>query len=172
MTVRRFQVMALLQAARAFLLGLPLESAFSWGLNRSIFYAAAKKGFKAGSGGGTGAAGGGHASSKGGSTYFLGDEMAFKKQKGGKLYFTIGGQVQTEEDFKRQIESRFGGSFAQAWKEALDYVGEFDEDTLKSGTAFFSQVYRPKRDEFADSWTEMSEKTLPSNTQVGKRPNR
>lgn len=172
MTVRRFQVMALLQAARAFVLGLPLGSAFSWGLNRSIFYAAAKRGFKAGSGGGTGAVGGRYASSKGGSTYFLGDEMAFKKQKGGKLYFTIGGQVQTEEDFKRQIESRFGGSFEQAWKEALDYVGGFDKDTLRSGTAFFSQVYRPKRDEFAESWTEMSEKTPPSKTEERKRSKR
>lgn len=172
MTVRRFQVMALLQAARAFVLGLPLDSAYSWGLNRSIFYAAAKKGFKGGSGGGTGAVAGRRASSKGGSTYLLGDEMAYKKQKGGKLYFTIGGQVQTEEDFKRQIESRFGHSFPRAWKEALDYVGEFDKDTLRSGSAFFSQVYRPKRDEFAESWTEMSEKTLPSTTEARKTPKR
>ncbi|MBC7189152.1 hypothetical protein H5U35_02900, partial [Candidatus Aerophobetes bacterium] len=46
MAIGRFQVMATLQAARAFLLGLPLESAKSWGLNRAIFYAAAKRGFK------------------------------------------------------------------------------------------------------------------------------
>jgi len=41
----RLQVMATLQAARAFLLGLPLESAKSWGLNRAIFYAEAKRVF-------------------------------------------------------------------------------------------------------------------------------
>lgn len=50
MKVGRFQVMATLQAARAYILGLPLESALSWGLNRSIFYAAAKRGFKGGPG--------------------------------------------------------------------------------------------------------------------------
>ncbi len=36
-----------LQAARTFLLGLILELAESWGLNRVIFCAAAKRGFNA-----------------------------------------------------------------------------------------------------------------------------
>ena len=44
--VGRFQVMALLQAARAKVLGYPLDEAQSFGLNRAIFYAAAKRGFK------------------------------------------------------------------------------------------------------------------------------
>ncbi len=44
--VGRFQVMAILQAARARTFGLPLATAQSWGLNRAIFYAAAKRGFK------------------------------------------------------------------------------------------------------------------------------
>ena len=44
--VTRFVVMAVLQAARAQTLGLPHDSALSWGLNRAIFYAAAKRGFK------------------------------------------------------------------------------------------------------------------------------
>jgi hypothetical protein len=43
--VGRFQVMALLQAARAKVLGYPLDEAQSFGLNRAIFYAAAKRGF-------------------------------------------------------------------------------------------------------------------------------
>ena len=47
MAVGRFQVMAVLQAARALVLGLPESQAKSWGLNRAIFYAAAKRGFKA-----------------------------------------------------------------------------------------------------------------------------
>jgi len=38
--------MAVLQAARANVLGLPEDSAYSWGLDRAIFYAAAKRGFK------------------------------------------------------------------------------------------------------------------------------
>ena len=46
MAIGRFQVMAMLQAARAYRLGLPLESSLSWGLNRAIFYAAAKRGFR------------------------------------------------------------------------------------------------------------------------------
>src|SRR5215467_15780965 len=48
--VGRFQVMALLQAARAKALGYPLDEAESFGLNRAIFYAAAKRGFKGGTG--------------------------------------------------------------------------------------------------------------------------
>jgi hypothetical protein len=46
--IGRFQVMAILQAARAEALGLPEDSAYSWGLNRAIFYAAAKRGFRGG----------------------------------------------------------------------------------------------------------------------------
>src|SRR5579883_2904365 len=50
MMVGRFQVMALLQAARAQVLGYPLDEAKSFGLNRAIFYAAAKRGFRGGAG--------------------------------------------------------------------------------------------------------------------------
>ena len=46
MKVGRFQVMAILQAARAMELGFSETRAKSWGLNRAIFYAAAKRGFK------------------------------------------------------------------------------------------------------------------------------
>jgi hypothetical protein len=125
--------MAMLQAARAYKLGLPLESAFSWGLNRAIFYAAAKRGFK-----GTGRARAGRRparseeSSKIPDAYHLGDEMAFKDEKGGKPNFTIGGKVQTKEDFERQIGARFQNSFKEAWKEALDYVNHFESQTLLS----------------------------------------
>ena len=41
--VGRFQVMALSQVARAKALGYPLDEAESFGLNRAIFYVAAKK---------------------------------------------------------------------------------------------------------------------------------
>ncbi len=151
MAVGRFQVMAVLQAARALVLGLPLESAFSWGLNRAIFYAAAKRGFK-----GRGGAGTGYPGRPLPGTYFLGDEMAYRSDEPGRLRFTIGGETQSEEGFARQIEARFGGRFKEAWGEAVDYVEHFDRETLLSGTEFFSSVYRPKRDEFAANWTEMS----------------
>ncbi len=157
MAVGRFQVMAILQAVRAHLLGLEVPSAKSWGLNRAIFYAAAKRGFK------------GQKPVKRSRSevkkqpitetheaYHLGSEVAFKSKKEKEpLYFTIGGKVQTEDEFRRQIEVRFGGSFDQAWNEAIVYVKSFDEETLLSQSRFFNLVYKPKRDEFAAKWSEL-----------------
>src|SRR3954470_13726542 len=40
-----FYIHAILQAARGYQLGLDLDSAKSWGLNRAIFYRAAKNGY-------------------------------------------------------------------------------------------------------------------------------
>lgn len=157
MTVGRFQVMALLQAARAHVLGLPLESAYSWGLNRAIFIAAAKRGFKGGSGGGVERKG--WKTSKSAGVYYLGDDMAFKKEKGGILRFTIGGEVQTKEDFESQVESRFGSTFKLAWKEALGYVKSFDKEILLSTDSFFKVIYRPRRDELAERWTEAAQES-------------
>jgi len=164
MPVGRFQVMALLQAARAYTLGLQLESAHSWGLNRAIFYAAAKRGFI-----GIGAQRkvvAGKESTAGEETkqpeeegqYHLGNDLAFtdkKESRTDRPIFTIGGKPQTEGDFERQIEARFGESFDVAWKEGLDYVQSFGRETLLSGSEFFSQVYRPVRDEYSKKWTEL-----------------
>ncbi len=157
--VGRFQVMATLQAARALLLGLPEETAKSWGLNRAIFYAAAKRGFK----------------EKPipvtprtwetiertpvqetRDAYFLGDEMAYKAMEGERTYFTIGGELQTEEGFEAQIQSRFAGKFNEAWEEALRIVKSFNTRVLLSQKAFYEEVYRPRRDELAAKWTEMT----------------
>jgi len=144
--------MSVLQAARAYVLGLPLESAFSWGLNRAIFIAAAKRGFKGGSGlGGSGPGGKGSSMSK--NTYFLGDDMAYKTEKGGVVLFTIGGKVQTKEEFDKRVRSRFGDNFTAAWKEALAYVKGFDKEVLLSAEGFFRNVYKPVRDELADKWS-------------------
>ena len=153
--VSRFQVMAVLQAARAHTLGLPLESAYSWGLNRAIFIAAAKRGFK-GKARGEGGSAGGKKTSKGGTVYLLGDDMAFKTQRKGVLLFTIGGEVQTKEAFERQVKARFGDTFEAAWREALGYVGSFDKQTLLSTDGFFGDVYRPMRDKLAEKWTAAS----------------
>lgn len=154
--------MAMLQAARARELGLPVDSALSWGLNRAIFYAAAKRGFKghAAPGGtaGKGATGApsGRKPTKAPGEYHLGDELAYTEPGSKKLYFMIGGKAQTERDFEGQIAARFGGKFDEAWEDALDYVRHFDRDILLSGEGFFASVYRPKRDEFAAKWTEMA----------------
>ena len=142
-------MMSMLQAARAHVLGLPLESAYSWGLNRAIFIAAAKRGFKGESGSGKG-------SSRGKNTYSLGDDMAFKTEKGGVLLFTIGGKVQTKEEFDKRVKARFGGTFQAAWTEALAYVKGFDRSVLLSSDDFFRTVYRPVRDELAGRWSRTS----------------
>jgi len=155
MAVGRFQVMAVLQAARAVILGLAESSAKSWGLNRAIFYAAAKRGFKAKPP---------KPRPKGEiaakpldetkEAFLMGDEIAHKAQEiKGVLYFIIGGKVQTEEEFRRQIELRFSGNFEQAWSEALELVQQFDKEILLSQNRFFEQVYRPNRDILASKWT-------------------
>jgi len=158
MKVGRFQVMATLQVARAKELGLSIVAAKSWGLNRAIFYAAAKRGFKerrvprrsleeAGK----------KPIHKTRDAYFLGDEMAYVSKKGRRSYFTIGGELQTENDFKRQIENRYGKIFPQAWKESVEIVQQYSKEVLLSQSRFFEEVYRPRRDELASKWTEISE---------------
>jgi len=148
--------MAMLQAARAHALGLPLESSYSWGLNRAIFIAAAKRGFKGGSSGKGPKGDGPSKSSKHSDVYYLGDDMAYKEEKGDVLRFTFGGEVQTKQAFDRQVKTRFGSAFPAAWKEALDYVNSFDKETLLSADSFFADVYRPRRDLLAEKWTEAS----------------
>ena len=157
MTVGRFQVMATLQAARAFILGLPLDLSLSWGLNRAIFYAAAKRGFKR-----TRMPTRSRAAvlerplMEEKDTFFLGDEMAYKTDAEGETYFIIGDKPQTVDDFKRQIESRFLGKFDAAWREAVELLKSFDRETLLSQRHFYEQVYRPHRDELSERWTKIS----------------
>lgn len=162
--VGRFQVMATLQAARAFILGLPLESAKSFGLNRAIFYAAAKKGFikrkeapktlviekapvskeKV------------EELQKTFKPYYLGDEMAYSVEIDGKPFFVIGNEVQTPHDFYKQIELRFRGHFEEAWKEALEIVKSYDEGVLRSQRYFYEAIYKPRRDTLAEKWSRLA----------------
>jgi hypothetical protein len=154
MKVGRFQVMAILQAARAKELGLPMFRAKSWGLNRAIFYAAAKRGFKQPAGPAAGPIVERAPVPTKGKEYLLGDEMAYTARRSNRVYFTIGGALQTETDFKRQIEARFGRRFEVAWKESLALVRQYPEEVLLSQHRFFEEVYRPLRDELASKWTE------------------
>ncbi len=142
--------MATLQAARAQLLGLPLASAKSWGLNRAIYIAAAKRGFTPGKSGPT-------KPKKYAATfaeYQLGEDKAYRVKAGGELLFTIGGEIQTPEDFTRQVVARFNGTFREAWHEAVDIVRRYDRVVLESPDDFFAQVYRPRRDELAKKWNQ------------------
>jgi len=148
--------MATLQAARAERLGLNRNSAYSWGLNRAIFYAAAKMGFRGAKQGTPGEATesrpAGTASRE---EYQLGNDMAFRDTSRKELYFTIGEETQTEKEFEKQIVARFGPNrvWNEAWKEAAQIVGEADLADLESGQRFYSQVYKPRRDILRERWT-------------------
>lgn len=161
--IGRFQVMAILQAARAKVLGLSLDSAKSWGLNRAIFYAAAKRGFikpkyppreikiperiieeemrKE--------------IAKTFEIFHLGDEMAYSVKLGKKRMFMIGNEVQTPDSFHKQIEARFGKSFSKVWQEAIGICKSYDKGILKSQRYFYEIVYKPRRDELAEKWSKL-----------------
>ena len=153
--ITRFTVMATLQAARARRLGMPEDSAYSWGLNRAIFYAAAKRGF-----GGTSSSPPTGEPRRSTSTdqnlYSIGNDEAYRDPNAPNLLFTIGGETQTPEAFRKQVAARFGESrnFDQAWKEATGIIEEFDEATLRSGREFYSRVYKPRRDALVAKWSQ------------------
>jgi hypothetical protein len=153
--VTRFVVMAVLQAARAESLGLPHASALSWGLNRAIFYAAAKRGFKQ-TPSTVGEEAGMSSEAPGLQVYRLGLDEAYMVPNVKPITFTIGGQDQTADDFQRQVAARFGTkeNFRLAWDEAVRVVGGFDRSTLESPAGFYGEVYKPRRDELSDLWTQ------------------
>lgn len=164
MSIGRFQVMAVLQAARAYILGLPLVSAKSWGIQRAIFYAAAKRGFVKPKG----VAGIKEVKLSGKGIdekiqkeiiksfqiFHLGDEMAYSVKIADKVYFIIGNEIQTEENFKKQVEEKFGKVFNRVWEDAVKICESFDEGVLKSQKYFFEAVYKPRRDELVSKWSE------------------
>lgn len=163
--VGRFQVMALLQAARATALGYPLDEAESFGLNRAIFYAAAKRGFK-----------GGPPSKQPGEQHVLkeapgrnvtktlhqdalGDEGAYYVEVDGKKRYVMGEEILEPADFRRQVAERFGQAFPQAWDQAVQIVEQTDRATLASRRQFYEEVYKPRRDELTKAWTALSKQT-------------
>lgn len=158
--VGRFQVMAVLQAVRAEVLGLSEDKAKSWGLNRAIFYAAAKRGaFRA-----VGRPPTGRVKAKAEQkerperTFHLGNEKAYQGKRGRYLWFAIGNEVQTPEDYDRQITRRFGEAYPEAWREALGIVRDYDEETLRSQRGFYEEVYKPRRDDLAQQWSDLAKK--------------
>jgi hypothetical protein len=164
--INRFTVMAMLQAARARTLGLSEGSAYSWGLNRAIFYAAAKRGFGGISDGHPVTASGPQPTEGGPPMYALGTDKAYlSSQEPGPL-FTIGGETQTEADFRRQIAARFGeeSAFRSAWAEAMAIVAGFDRETLGSPRGFYDEIYRPRRDALVVEWGSRFGTTTPPPT--------
>ncbi len=140
----RFQVMALMQAARYYVLRGDIEQAKSFGLNRAIFYAWAKK--------------------RGiGQRKLLSKPLPSREQKISELeevvgdevvyrvpgrWYMIGGQEQTPRDFDRQVVQRFGGqkTFQKYWEAALRYIQRFPLETIKSQREFYEKIYLPVRD--------------------------
>lgn len=160
--IGRFQVMALLQAARAYVLDAPLDEAKSFGLNRAIFYAAAKRGFQ----------GGKKAKQPGEPHRFkeipgktvtktihqgsIGGETAYYVEREGKKRYVMGDEILEPEDFRQQIEQRFGHAFSQAWEQAIQLLKQTEKETLTSRRRFYEQVYKPRRDELAQAWSKLS----------------
>ncbi len=160
--IGRFQVMALLQAARAYVLGSPLDEAKSFGLNRAIFYAAAKRGFQRGT-----------PSRHPGEQHRLkeapgktamktihqetvGGETAYSVEIDGKKRYVMGDDILEPEDFRQHIEQRFGHAFPQAWDQAIGLMKQTEQEVLTSQRRFYEQVYKSRRDELAQAWSKLS----------------
>jgi len=155
--------MATLQAARARALGLDLDEAKSWGLNRAVFYAAAKRGFRH-----SGAAGfkpprveaapaGRAAEQPAEAEYLLRGEKAYlAADRSNGLRFAIGDEVQTSRDFDWQVQRRFN-DWDTAWAEALALIEAAEPADLKSQRRFYEHVYKPLRDKLAARWSALPE---------------
>ncbi len=150
----RFQVMALLQAARYYKLYGDLEKAKSWGLNRAIFYAWAK-----------------HYGPRYRAFSLSVEELlrrASSRRPGTRCpegfqevlgecvqvsprgWFMIGGQEQTPRDFDREVTAKVSRllKWEDVWRKALDYVSLFPDWVLRDPQKFFKLVYEPVRDTF------------------------
>ncbi len=147
--IGRFQVMALLQAARYYLVKGDLEKAKSFGLNRAIFYAWAKYhgrerreavGIRKPEG---------EKPLEGQKVEMLGNEAAFISGRG---WFTIGGQEQTPRDYDRQIVARINSvaPYEKAWDAAVRYLSGFPKEVLLDQRRFYEKAYKPVRDRFLE----------------------
>lgn len=148
----RFPVMALLQAARYYLLTGDLQRAKSFGLNRAIFYAWAKY------------YGRGYAAKRlprrwSGSGEVVGEnERRLVKVVGEDVFvsprgwFVMGDREQTPWDFDRYVASKIGSviPYELAWEAALKYVSKFPKHVLTDPQKFYKLVYEPVRDRFVE----------------------
>ncbi len=68
----------------------------------------------------------------------------------------MGEEILLPEDFDRQVAQRFGQAFPKAWEQALQVVAQTDRATLESQRKFYEEVYKPRRDDLAKAWSELS----------------
>ncbi|PNV77626.1 MAG: hypothetical protein C0200_05210 [Thermoproteota archaeon] len=148
--IGRFQVMALLQAARYYLLKGDVEKAKSFGLNRAIFYAWAKRSGKPlphrrRTAGASAPSIPSHARE----IEALGNENAYVNEEG---FFVIGSEVQRPEDYDREVVKRIEDfiPYDEAWNAAISYLKSFPRDVLLDQRKFYEKVYLPIRDRFIE----------------------
>jgi len=144
--VGRFQVMALLQAARYYVLTGDLDKAKSFGLNRAIFYAWAKyhgrdrrlRGYSSSSR---------SVARTDRREFKLGNEVTFVSDRG---WFIIGDKEQLPSDYDKEVvdKIRLLMPYEEAWKKAVEYIKSFPKDVLLDQQEFYSKVYEPVRDIF------------------------
>ncbi|MET1100898.1 MAG: hypothetical protein ABWW69_00235 [Pyrodictiaceae archaeon] len=150
--VGRFQVMALLQAARYYILYGGMEHAKSYGLNRAIFYAWAKQNKPQASRAFKSIA---YYTAKGasrgkdcpeGMRRVLGDCIEVSRRG----FYMIGGREQKPGDFDREVMWRLRGILDEktVWEAAIDYVSRFPRSILEDSQKFYKYVYEPVRDVF------------------------
>ncbi|MCC6013471.1 MAG: hypothetical protein LM593_03785 [Candidatus Verstraetearchaeota archaeon] len=154
--IGRFQVMALLQAARYYKIHKDLEKAKSFGLNRAIFYAWAKHY--------------GPRKSKIPNNILkeleeikkLDEIKQSEKLKDYKEVlgeyvkispsglFIFGGIEQSPSDYDHQVTMKIDKliNAEKAWQVALNYISKFPEWILKDASKFYKYVYEPIRDIF------------------------
>jgi len=158
--IGRFQVMALLQAARYYLLYGDLERAKSFGLNRAIFYAWAKH-----YGHGyvprymrraqleiAGVEGLQLESTMPTESKRLAEvagEEAYVSPRG---FFVMGDKEQLPEDYDKNVAAKIEEviPYELAWEAALKYVSKFSKQVLEDPSKFFERVYEPVRDRFIE----------------------
>jgi len=149
----RFPVMALLQAARYYLLYGDEEKAKSFGLNRAIFYAWAKyygPGRRAAYRAAPRRFGGATVSESSVKWAEIAGERVQVSTDG---WFVMGGVVQRPDDFERNVVRKFaeaGIDFREAWRAALEYLKRFPRSALIDPQRFYKEIYEPVRDRFVE----------------------
>jgi hypothetical protein len=158
----RFQVMALLQAARYYALTGDLEKAKSFGLNRAIFYAWAKHYGPA-------------ARPRRGEekpkprrppSPSRAEEVSESEVLGETVYvtkdgwFAMGGVAQKPSDYDRQVARVIDAAvpYEEAWRKALEYVRSFPRSVLEDPQEFYRRVYEPVRDSFLEKVVKREER--------------
>jgi len=144
----RFQVMGLLQAARYYLIKGDLERAKSFGLNRAIFYAWAKRYARDRLTRGGSRLGAGRERPSEVEAEQIGNETAYLSNNG---WFIIGGTEQSPRDYDLQIARRIEAAsipYSEAWKAAIKYLEGFSRDVLLDQQRFYREAYLPVRDKF------------------------